>query len=62
MHKQRVGMRPARGRANGLSFSNVDSFLVHTAPCVRVEVEVRTSMLRILGARQRSCGFRQARR
>ena len=58
--KQRVGMRPARGRSNGLSFSNVDSFLVHSAPAVRVEV--RTSMLRILGARQRSCGFRQARR
>lgn len=49
VHKQRGGMRPARGRVNGLSFSNVDSFLVHTAPCVRVEV--RTAMLRILGAR-----------
>ena len=49
-------MRPARGRVNGLSFSNVDSFLVHTAPCVHVEV--RTTMLRHLGARQRSCGFR----
>ena len=55
---QRGGMRPARGRVNGLSVSNVDSFLVHTAPCVRVQV--RTGMLRILGAAQRSCGFRQA--